>query len=41
MWVSKSTFMNIYNQAHKKITNALINWYSIEFECWKSWFYNK
>ncbi len=34
MWVSKSTFMNIYNQAHKKIAKALINWYSIEFECW-------
>jgi predicted DNA-binding protein (UPF0251 family) len=25
MGISKSTFMNIYNQAHKKIANALIN----------------
>jgi len=33
MWISKSTFMNIYNQAHKKIAKALINWYSIEFKC--------
>ena len=35
MGISKSTFMNLYNQAHKKIAKALINWYSIEFNCWK------
>ena len=33
MWISKSTFANIYNQAHKKISQALINWFKIKFEC--------
>jgi len=33
MWVSKSTFANIYNKAHKKIAKALIQWYNIKFKC--------
>lgn len=33
MWISKSTFANIYNQAHKKISKALINGYKIKFKC--------
>ena len=33
MWISKSTFANIYNKAHKKIAQALINWYKIKFKC--------
>ena len=33
MGVSKSTFANIYNKAHKKITQALINGYKIYFKC--------
>jgi len=33
MWISKSTFANIYNKAHHKISKALINWYKIQFKC--------
>jgi len=33
MWVSKSTFANIYKSAHKKIAKALIHWYNIKFKC--------
>ena len=33
MWISKSTFSNIYKKAHKKITQALINGDKIEFKC--------
>ena len=33
MWISKSTFANIYNEAHKKISKALINWVNIKFKC--------
>ena len=29
MWISKSTFANLYNQAHKKIADAIINWKKI------------
>jgi len=33
MWISKSTFSNIYKKAHSKIAKALIDWYKIEFKC--------
>lgn len=33
MWISKSTFANLYNQAHKKISTALIKGYKIKFKC--------
>jgi len=33
MWISKSTFANIYNKAHQKISKALIKWYKIQFKC--------
>ena len=33
MWVSKSTFSNIYKNAHRKIAQALIKGYKIEFKC--------
>ena len=33
MWVSKSTFANIYKKAHHKISQALLAWYKIEFKC--------
>lgn len=33
MGISKSTFANIYKQAHRKITKALINGYKIKFKC--------
>lgn len=33
MWISKSTFANIYNKAHQKISKALIDWYKIQFKC--------
>ena len=33
MWISKSTFANIYNKAHQKITQAIIKWYNIQFKC--------
>ena len=33
MWISKSTFANIYNKAHQKIAKALINGFNIKFKC--------
>jgi len=33
MWISKSTFANIYNKAHKKIAKAIIEWYNLKFRC--------
>jgi len=33
MWISKSTFSNIYKNAHRKISQALIKWYRITFKC--------
>lgn len=33
MWIWKSTFANIYNNAHEKIAKALIEWYDIKFKC--------
>jgi len=33
MWVSKSTFSNIYKTAHRKISQALIKWYKLVFKC--------
>ncbi len=33
MWISKSTFANIYNKAHEKIAKAMINGYNIKFKC--------
>jgi predicted DNA-binding protein (UPF0251 family) len=33
MWISKSTFANIYKKAHAKITQALIEWNKIQFKC--------
>jgi predicted DNA-binding protein (UPF0251 family) len=32
MWISKSTFARIYNQAVDKISDALINWKAIKIE---------
>lgn len=32
MWISKSTFARIYNNAVKKMTDALINWKAIKIE---------
>ena len=36
MGVSKSTFATIYNKAHQKIADALINWKIILFDCNKN-----
>jgi len=33
MWISKSTFSNLYKNVHKKIAQALIKGYKIEFKC--------
>jgi len=33
MWISKSTFSNLYNKAHRKIAEAMIKWYNIKFKC--------
>ena len=33
MWISKSTFANLYKKAHAKITQALIEWNKIQFKC--------
>jgi len=33
MWVSKSTFSNIYKRAHKKISTALLKGYKLVFKC--------
>jgi len=33
MWISKSTFSNLYKKAHKKITQALIEGAKIVFKC--------
>jgi predicted DNA-binding protein (UPF0251 family) len=33
MWISKSTFANIYKNAHQKIATAIIHGYKIKFKC--------